>query len=210
MGQKDLAIFLSKLDVFPEPDFETEQYPTDSDIAAEILWFAYMNDDIENKVIADLGAGTGILGIGCLLLGAKKVIFVEKDKKAIEVLRKNLKTIDHNNYSIINKDIQDFDKKVDVVIQNPPFGTKEKHADLDFVKKATNTAKIIYSFHKAETKKFIDQTFTELKFSMTHYFEFDFPLKNTMEHHKKRLERIKVGCWRCKRNNGSSQIFMTF
>ncbi|MAG38665.1 DNA methylase [Candidatus Woesearchaeota archaeon] len=196
MAQKDLAIFLSKLELFQTPEIKSEQYPTDSEIAAEMLWFAYMNEDIEEQTIADLGAGTGILGIGCLLLGAKKVFFVEKDKKAINILNKNTQKFDKKTYEIINKDVLDFKKKVDLVVQNPPFGTKEKHVDKKFLEKATKITKKIYTFHKVETKRFIEKTFEQLKFKMTHYFEFDFPIKKTMKHHKKKVERIKVGCWR--------------
>ncbi len=199
MAQKDLAIFLSKLTVFSEPDMKEEQYPTDCNVAAEILWFAYMNGDIENKTIADLGAGTGILGIGALMLGAKKVFFVEKDERAIAILKENIKPLKSLNFEIIKSDVNYFRKKTDVVLQNPPFGTKEKHADLEFLKKAALTGKVIYTFHKAETKRFIDRTLESLKFDMTHYFEFDFPLKRTMEYHKKKVEAIRVGCWRAKK-----------
>ena len=86
VSKSSLAIELSKLKVFNQANVSLEQYPTDSEIAATILWQAKMNNDIEDKIIADLGAGTGILGIGALLLGADYVYFVEKDEKAIEIL----------------------------------------------------------------------------------------------------------------------------
>jgi len=196
MGQKDLAIYLSKLAVFDRPKMLLEQHPTDSDVAAEMLWFAYMNDDLEDKTIADFGAGTGILGIGSILLGAKKVFFVEKDAEAIKTLKKNIKPLEVNDFEIIHMDVRDFKKKVDTIIQNPPFGTKNAHADFDFLKRAMKLGNVVYSFHKVETKPFIQKTISSLGGKMTHYFEFDFPLKNTMEHHKKKLEYIKVGCWR--------------
>ena len=60
-----LAVILSKLKVFTAPKVRVEQYPTDAEIAAEVLWQAHMKGDI-GKVSADLGCGTGILGIGLL------------------------------------------------------------------------------------------------------------------------------------------------
>ena len=81
-----LAITLSKLKVFDSAKVKLEQYPTDSEVAADVLWNAFMQGDIGNKIIADLGAGTGVLGIGALILGAKKVYFVEKDKDVIKLL----------------------------------------------------------------------------------------------------------------------------
>ncbi|MFH1589941.1 MAG: METTL5 family protein [archaeon] len=196
MTKKQLSITLSKLKVFSSPKIRLEQYPTDSNIAAEVIWFADLCKDIEGKVIADLGAGTGILGIGCLIMGAKKIIFVENDKDAIKVLKENLNELELENYEILNEDVSNFDQKVDTVIQNPPFGTKEKHMDRIFLHKAMNVAKTIYSFHKAETKDFIDKYIHESTFHATHYFEFEFPLKKSMEQHKKKVEKIKVGCWR--------------
>ena len=46
-----LAIILSKLEQFKEPDDELEQYVMDSEVAAEILWHAYLCGDIERCLI---------------------------------------------------------------------------------------------------------------------------------------------------------------
>lgn len=196
-----LAIELSKLNVFTEPDVETEQYPTDSEIAAEALWNAYYLGDVENKTIADLGCGTGILGIGALLLNAKKVFLVEQDEKALAIAREN-----HRKYKEIVKeavfllqDIKEFNEKTDVVIQNPPFGTKQKHADREFLLQAFTIAPVIYTFHKTTSKDFIKKIAEDNNYKVTHYWEFDFPLKATQLFHKKRIQRIKVGCWRLER-----------
>ena len=54
MSKKQLSIILSKLKVFEKPLFDLEQYPTDSEIAADALWQAKMLEDIDEKEIADL------------------------------------------------------------------------------------------------------------------------------------------------------------
>jgi len=192
-----LAVELSKLKVFDEPDIKSEQYPMDSEIGAEVLWDAYFKGDIENKVIADLGCGTGILGIGALLLGARLVYFVDSDKKAIELLKENLDQFDiKDKTAILNQDVNDFNEKVDTVIQNPPFGTKTKHADREFLVKAFSIAKAIYSFHKSTSKNFIEKISADSSFRIANYYEFDFPIKAQHLFHKRRIHRIKVGCWR--------------
>ena len=86
MNKKNLAIFLSRLNKVTSPSSELEQYATDPEIASFLLWKAYMAGDIEDKIVADFGSGNGIFGIGALLLNAKKVYFVEIDKKSIKTL----------------------------------------------------------------------------------------------------------------------------
>lgn len=200
VSKSGLAIELSKLKVFENAKFRPEQHPTDSEIAADTLWTAYMNNDIENKIIADLGCGTGILGIGCLILGAKKVFFIEKESDAVEILKENLKSICDKNYEIIHDYISKFDKKIDIVIQNPPFGTKEKHADREFLLKAFDLAKKIYTFHKTTTSDFVEKISLENEFRTKEKKNFKFPLKNTMAHHRKKIKRIDVSLFLLEKN----------
>lgn len=236
-SKSGLAIMLSKLRVFEKPSQYREQYTVDSEVGASVLWFAYMGGDIKDKIVADLGAGTGLLGLGALLLGAKKVFLIEIDEKAVEIINDNVKIIDdfiknnienkniknikinnknikNNNKSIknknnnknnekikdkikiINNDIKNFNEKVDTVIQNPPFGVKRKHADKEFLEKAFKISDVVYSFHKLDSDKFIDDISNKNNFKVTNRLEFDFPIKQTMKHHRKRIHRFKVGCWR--------------
>ena len=57
--------------------------------------------------------------------------------------------------------IEDFEKstlekKFDVILMNPPFGTKIKGADVLFLKVAAQlNCNVIYSLHKTSTRKFI-------------------------------------------------------
>ena len=201
LSKSGLAIELSKLKVFETPKVRLEQYPTDSEIAGEVLWLAYMRGDIEGKEIADLGCGTGILGLGTMILGAKCVHFIDVDSGALSITKTNYKKV-RNDCNIegksefINSNINEFKHNVDTVVQNPPFGTKDKHADKVFLEKAFSIAKVIYSIHKIESAKFIERISADNGFKLTDILEFDFPLKNTLEHHKKKIHRIKVGCWR--------------
>ncbi len=199
-----LAIALSKLQPFEKPSPKLEQYPTESEIAAEVLWFAYMNNDIKNKIIADLGCGTGTLGIAALILDAKKVFFIDIDDKSLKIAKQNLESINKNlikKAEFIKQDVEKVTQHVDVVIQNPPFGIKQKHADSIFLETAFRLAPVIYSFHKLETREFIDELAVKNKFKTTHFWTFDWPLKQTMAYHKKRIQYIKVGCWRLEKIN---------
>ncbi|MGM5484987.1 MAG: METTL5 family protein [Nanobdellota archaeon] len=195
--KSSLAVNLSKIPVFREANPKLEQYPTDSEIAAESLWQAYMLGDIEDRTITDAGCGTGILGIGCLMLGAGEVNFIDNDKEAMKLAEKNIKeNINEGAYDLINEDIKEFSSPSDVIIQNPPFGSKNRHADKEFLEKAFKLSNVIYSFHIYETKDFLERLAEDKGFRITHIWRYKFPLKKTMKFHSKRIKRIDVGCFR--------------
>jgi len=52
--------------------------------------FNALQDKMAGKVVLDLFAGTGNLGIEALSRGAKKVIFVEKERQALGLIQRNL------------------------------------------------------------------------------------------------------------------------
>jgi len=196
-----LAIILSMLNGFQGPKVRQEQYITDSEIGAFVLWNAYLSGDIEGGVIADLGSGTGILGIGALLLGAKHVFFVESDKDAIETAKDNVSKVKSEGYNMgktefVCQDISKLKMSADVVIQNPPFGTKVRHSDVIFLEKALETAAVVYSFHKSETKPFLERFSAANGTRITHIWEYRFPLKATFAFHRRQIHRINVSCFR--------------
>jgi len=200
MSKSSLAIQLSKLKAFSAPKTYSEQYSTDSEIAADILWLAYMKGDIKNKVVADLGCGTGMLGIGCLLLGAGKVYFVDNDKEALATAAANTSSLGLKGYELINSDITEIRLKADVVVQNPPFGTKRKHADREFLLKAFETANKIYSIHKAASIDFVQKISKEHEFRITNIIRYDMPIKHQHAFHKKRIHRIQTACFRLEKS----------
>ena len=85
MKKKDLEIILQKLPPHPAPLVKLEQYATPAIIAADIVFNAYLEEDIADKVVLDLGCGTGIFAIGAGLLGAREVIGVDLDGTALAI-----------------------------------------------------------------------------------------------------------------------------
>ena len=77
--KKNLEIKLSKLKGMSKKDIRLEQYESSSVLVSELLWYAYILGDIKGKKILDAGCGNGIFGAGCLLLGAKRVYFLDID-----------------------------------------------------------------------------------------------------------------------------------
>jgi len=185
-SKKELALLLSKVEGFHNPKLELEQYITPSEIAAELLWYAYINGHILDKTIVDVGAGTGILGIGALLLGARFVYFVEKDRDAIDILERNLHKfeIPKEKYAVINADFMSFDQKTDVIISNPPFGrqSKEGRKFLRFLRK--KPSRDIYLIWEEARFNLLQRLVPEYSFLIL--AQVKFPIKASFEFHIKK------------------------
>jgi putative methylase len=199
-SKKDLAVVLSRLKGFSEPSWELEQYATPSEIAADWIWNAALKGDIRGKVILDAACGPGILGIGALLMGAKRVFFVDKSNETVNICRENYELI-KKEYEIGDKEfivgnISIFDGEVDTVLENPPFGTKEKHVDKLFLEKAFSVGKVVWSMHKLVTKVFVEAICKDHEFKITDTFSYAFPIKAVFKWHEKPVRKIDVGLWR--------------
>lgn len=68
----------------PGMAFGTGTHPT---TALCLRWLA--TQDVAGKVVVDFGCGSGILGIGALLLGAKKLIGIDIDQQALKATMEN-------------------------------------------------------------------------------------------------------------------------
>ena len=199
-----LSVALSQLKGFSTPNVALEQYKTDPEIAADLLWIAYMQKDIEGKIIADFGSGTGILGIGALLLGAKVVIFVESESLAMKTAKENYSAAQTKygftgSARFVEGDITSFNESCDTVVENPPFGTKNKHADKAFLEHAMQTARTIYSLHKTTSRPFIAALSRDFGFRAIEAGTYHYPLSATMAHHSKKRVFIEVSLFQLKK-----------
>jgi 16S rRNA (guanine(966)-N(2))-methyltransferase RsmD len=85
--------------------------------------------EMEEKIILDLFAGTGNLGIEALSRGAKKAIFVERKRQAIRLIQKNLTQLGLEERSeIVPKDadraigiLKQRGESFDLILIDPPY-----------------------------------------------------------------------------------------
>nr|XP_002732945.1 PREDICTED: methyltransferase-like protein 5-like [Saccoglossus kowalevskii] len=133
MKLKELESYLQQVDTFDDPKVMLEQYATQPHIGACMLHTIHSRyGDIEDKLVADLGCGCGVLSIGCLMLDANLCIGFDIDEDSLEICRRNCEEFEFTNMDMVQCDLSQLvDSKrwkdcFDTVIMNPPFGTKHK------------------------------------------------------------------------------------
>jgi ribosomal protein L11 methyltransferase (prmA) len=90
----------------------------------KLALFNSLSDKIKDKIILDVFAGTGALGLEALSRGASHVTFIEADKKAAEILKQNAIVLGvFEQVRIYNTKVEkiDFDSPFDIVIADPPY-----------------------------------------------------------------------------------------
>jgi putative methylase len=196
----DLERALQQVEPHGSPKAYLEQYTLSVDVAAEWLFIAaYINDDIINKAVVDLGCGTGILALGAVFLGAKKAIGVDIDKAAVEIAEKNAEKLGiEEKVQWFTGDIGSLTGSFDTVLQNPPFGVQKRGADRKFLLKALELAPVVYSLHKsgegnrAFIKRFIEQHGGEV----TGIFPMKLNIPRLFKFHTKRKYMVEVDLYR--------------
>ena len=87
--------------------------------------FNWLAPFIENAICLDLFAGSGVLGLEALSRGAKKVVFVEQDKRTTHLIREHLNKFGSLQGKVIFADAFKWLKKqteqFDIVFLDPPF-----------------------------------------------------------------------------------------
>ncbi|MFQ6106334.1 MAG: METTL5 family protein [Thermoplasmata archaeon] len=198
MNRKQLEIQLQRVHPYVKPSARFEQYSTPADIASDMLWTAFMEGNIQDRIVADLGCGTGVLGIGASLLGAKEVIGVDLDARAIEIAIQNAIELKVNVRFEVMK-VWDFQESVDTVVQNPPFGAQKKHADMPFLMTGMNVAEVVYSLHLSETEEFVRKRVEALGNSVEMLKHYIFVIPHTYEFHRKEKVSLDVTLFRIRK-----------
>lgn len=202
MKLKQLESYLGNLQQFSNPKVDLEQYPTGPHIASRLLYTAENSfGDISGKVVADFGCGCGTLGVASALLGAEYVVGIDIDSQALETASLNASDLELD-INLIWSDIKNLKwrgKMVDTVVMNPPFGTRKKGSDMDFLVAALKVAsQAVYSLHKTSTRDHVKRTalrdFNAKSADVLCELRFDVP--QMYKFHKKKEVDIAVDLWR--------------
>ena len=193
MKQKQLEIILQQIPKPTKPIAHLEQYLTPATIAADVIFTAYNWGDIQDKIVVDLGCGTGIFATGAYLMGAQKAIGYDIDPNVISIAKEQATK---NKYQIEfhTQDITTIQKSCDTVLMNPPFGAQKANlkADRKFIEKGFEIASVLYSFHLKKTIPFMEKMITALKGEITLQKDYEFPIKWIFDFHYKQVVTYKV------------------
>ncbi|PHT73222.1 Methyltransferase-like protein 5 [Capsicum annuum] len=202
MKLKQLESLLGSLQQFSNPKIELEQYPTGPHIASRMLYTAENSfEDVNSKVVADFGCGCGTLGLAAGLLGAESIIGLDIDAESLEIAYENADELELD-MDYIQCDINSLNWRgqiVETVVMNPPFGTRRKGADMNFLSLAMKVAsQAVYSLHKTTTREHVKraalrdynarsaEVICELRYDVPQLYIF----------HKKKEVDIAVDLWR--------------
>lgn len=90
--------------------------------------FNIIQNEIQESVFLDLFSGSGAIGLEAASRGAKEVILCEKNKSAIEIIKKNIEKTHLNNIVTLyemsfEKVLDKIQNKIDIVYIDPPYKT---------------------------------------------------------------------------------------
>ncbi|CAI7852167.1 unnamed protein product, partial [Closterium sp. NIES-54] len=202
MKLKQLESLLGDVQQFDNPKIELEQYPTGPHIASRMLYEIHTRfDDMEGRTVLDLGCGCGTLGIAAAMLGAEYVVGVDADDSAIATAQANCQEyeIDMDFIQAKLPHLSLTSGSVEVVVMNPPFGTRTKGADMLFLAAGLKAASVaVYSLHKSSTREHVQRAalrdFGAKSAEVLYQVRYNLPAM--YKFHKKKEVDIEVDLWR--------------
>lgn len=100
--------------------------------------FNILMDVVEGRVFLDLFAGTGSVGLEALSRGARRAVFVDRGREALQLLRQNIDDLGVSERAeVVADDVFDAiprlaqcDERFDLVFIGPPYGADLAHRTL--------------------------------------------------------------------------------
>lgn len=203
MRRSALERELSVVAGFEEPRIEAEQYPTPADVAAHLVHFASVQEDLthDTKVI-DLGTGTGMLALGAALSGSASVVGIDRDPSALETARENERRVTpliSPVWVCADATRPPICASTPVtVLMNPPFGAQRgnEHADRAFLEATAAIATVSYSIHNAGSWEFVEAFAADHGGTVTHAFAVDLDLPHQFSFHTAARRTIDAEAYR--------------
>jgi predicted RNA methylase len=210
---REIETLLSQLPwrQFQSPRVHLEQYTTPVHLAARIAHHvALCIDEDERRSVqaVDLGTGTGILALALCLAGLNHVLGVDVDSEALELARANAAALwelcpqsvgavlEFAAVDVQPNSLALAPKSFDVAVLNPPFGTRQRSADIAFLDVACHLSRrFVYSLHKSSTRSYLSRRLERFGCTAQVYARLRFDLPATYVFHRQRAVDIDVDLW---------------
>jgi len=193
-----------------------EQYPTDAIAAVEMVFIAgFLHDDLHDRLVLDLGTGTGRLAISALCMGARLAIGIEIDEDAIVLARENAREFRMlHQFHLVQGDVLAMPAALKrapfkcTILMNPPFGVQEKGADARFLRAAMaiDGVEVIYSFHLTNEKnrRFLKKIIESCGWIISEIHQTKMILPHLYAFHEKKRKEIDVDIYRLLNDSSST------
>jgi len=197
-----LAQQLAVVAGFEDPRVDLEQYRTPPDLAAHLVHTADLHGDIEDRIVVDLGTGTGMLALGAVLRGPAAVVGIDLDPAPLETARANERRVAAaTDVEWVLGDATAVALCPDgptTVVMNPPFGAQSgnEHADRGFLATAAEIADVSYSVHNAGSESFVESFAADAGGDVTHAFEAELDLPRQFDFHDDDARAVTVEVFR--------------
>lgn len=206
--RRELGRLLESVSDFADPSPELEQYRTPPDLAAHVIEVAAMQSDLEDRIVVDLGSGTGMLALGAAFAGPETVIGIELDPDALVGARANERqigpplSVDWIRADARRPPIQLEDA---TVLMNPPFGaqTGRRHADRKFLSAAAAIGAVSYSIHNEGSREFVEGFAADNRGTVTHAYRADFDLPRQFSFHQDDHRTLEAEVFRIEWDSGA-------
>jgi 16S rRNA (guanine966-N2)-methyltransferase len=127
--------------------------------------FNILGSQVDGKRVLDLFAGSGALGIEALSRGAAEAIFVERDKRVADVLRKNISVCNFEDRSLVltmpaDKAILTLTRRSErfhLIFMDPPYHSSLASSTLAFIPPLLTDEGIVIVEHDIKEMPLIDE-----------------------------------------------------
>lgn len=108
-------------------------------------WMSALGDSVVGARVVDLFAGSGALGLEALSRGAESVVFVERARGPLRVIRANVETLGAGaDCRVVSEDVHRFIRRLqtpfDIALADPPYASGD-------------AARLVEAFEKAPFAK---------------------------------------------------------
>jgi putative methylase len=226
MRKTALAQQLAVVAGFESPQVGLEQYPTPPELAAHLIHVADLLGDVEDRIVIDLGTGTGMLALGAALRGPAAVLGIDLDGGALGIARENRRRVgtatpiawvrgDVSRPPLrvrAHRSTEKGRKRNDAehgaetgaterpvtVVMNPPFGAQNsnEHADRAFLETTSQVADVSYSVHNRGSREFVEAFVADEGGEVTQGFRAEIDLPRQFDFHGEERRELDVEVFR--------------